>query len=368
MNGTPAATSENLTLSECELSACEPVTGQGGRVLRAYCPFHGSDKQRSLRVDLRSGRFNCFACGAWGYTQQAREQWRREHARSASETPASGKSGPRAQRDPGARQEAQRLSERVSSAATASTPSLSRQAAPAPHAQEDLEASLRRYQEALPGSWGEEYLKRRHVPLQLALEYGLGYAVRGTWEHKGSGKSLCRDWKWGRVVAPMTDSQGRLVNLYGRAVGEDDKVPKRMRHDKLGGEGGLFNARALREGDGPLWVCEGVFDALALIADGKQRSVALIGVNGWRWEQAREVQEMVLAFDADQTGRQKALERAREARLRGKRVWILPPEVYGGHKDASEAWAAGVLRLPESEETRDQVSERGRSQLGRGEE
>ncbi len=170
MIGALQGTSENLTLSERELSACGPVAGEGGRVLRAYCPFHGSDRQRSLRLDLRSGRFSCFACGAWGYTQQAREQWRRERARSASETPASGKSGPGVQRHPGARQEAHRLSEGLSAAATAGIPSLSRQAAPAPHAQEDLEASLRRYQEALPGSWGEEYLKRRHVPLQLALE------------------------------------------------------------------------------------------------------------------------------------------------------------------------------------------------------
>ncbi len=368
MIGALQGTSENLTLSERELSACGPVAGEGGRVLRAYCPFHGSDRQRSLRLDLRSGRFSCFACGAWGYTQQAREQWRRKHAGSMSEAPASGERSAGRQGHPAAHQEAHRLSEGLSAAATAGITSVRHGEVSTSHTREGLEASLSRYQEALPGSWGEEYLHRRHVPLQLALEYGLGYAVRGTWEHKGSGKPLCRDWKWGRVVAPMTDSQGRLVNLYGRAVGEDDKVPKCMRHDKLGGEGGLFNARALREGEGPLWVCEGVFDALALIADGKQRSVALIGVNGWKWEQAREVQEMVLAFDVDQTGRQKSLERAREACLRGKRVWILPPEAYGGHKDASAARAAGVLRLPEPEETRDQVNERVCPQLGRGEE
>jgi DNA primase len=35
-------------------------------VLCALCPFHGSDRQRSLRVQVHSGRFVCFACGAWG--------------------------------------------------------------------------------------------------------------------------------------------------------------------------------------------------------------------------------------------------------------------------------------------------------------
>ena len=43
---------ENLTLTRAELDACRPIHGEGGRTLRAYCPFHQSDKQRSLRVKL----------------------------------------------------------------------------------------------------------------------------------------------------------------------------------------------------------------------------------------------------------------------------------------------------------------------------
>ena len=63
---------ENLTLSEAELAACKPIVGEGSHVLRALCPFHGSDRQRSLRVQVHSGRFVCFACGAWGYMEAAR--------------------------------------------------------------------------------------------------------------------------------------------------------------------------------------------------------------------------------------------------------------------------------------------------------
>lgn len=69
---------ENLTLTEAELNACRPVRGEGGRAIRAFCPFHGSDRQRSLRVDVESGRFQCFACGAWGYMAEARERRRAE--------------------------------------------------------------------------------------------------------------------------------------------------------------------------------------------------------------------------------------------------------------------------------------------------
>ena len=53
-------------------------------MLRALCPFHGSDRQRSLRVQVHSGRFVCFACGAWGYMDTARAQWREEQQRQAA--------------------------------------------------------------------------------------------------------------------------------------------------------------------------------------------------------------------------------------------------------------------------------------------
>ncbi len=72
---------ENRTLTEADLAACRPIVGEGGHVLRALCPFHGSDRQRSLRVQVHSGRFVCFACGAWGYMETARAQWREEQQR-----------------------------------------------------------------------------------------------------------------------------------------------------------------------------------------------------------------------------------------------------------------------------------------------
>src|ERR1700739_918509 len=75
---------DNLTLSEADLAACRPIVGEGGHVLRELCPFHGSDRQRSLRVTVASGRFVCFACGAWGYLAEARERWQAERPRQAA--------------------------------------------------------------------------------------------------------------------------------------------------------------------------------------------------------------------------------------------------------------------------------------------
>jgi len=195
---------------------------------------------------------------------------------------------------------------------------------------------LATYQAALPCTWGAKYLEHRKIPLGLAQQYGVGYAAAGTWPG--------RPWKWGRLVFPHTEPGGEVVNLYGRAVGSNEKVPKKLRHDHLSGTKGIFNARALRMGEGPLFICEGVFDALSLIAAGYPRAVAIFGTNGWRWEWAREVKQIVFAMDADKAG-ESWRELARQAVLRGQQVAYLSAEAYGGYKDASDAWAAGVLRI-----------------------
>jgi hypothetical protein len=320
-------TRENLTLTEAELAACRPIAGEGGHVLRAFCPYHGSDHQRSLRVTLSSGRFVCFACGAWGYLAAARERWREEQQRQAA-----------LRRPPARQQRPLRQRPGPPPATTRPAPAPSTPCIPAP-ARPALAEQLAAFQTALPGSRGEAYLRQRGIPLALAQQLGVGYAAPGTWPH------AARDWHGGRVVFPHTTPEGRLVNLYGRAVGTAEQVPKAKRHDHLPGEKGYFNAAALQAGDGPLWVCEGAFDALALLAVGVPRVVAIFGVQGWRWAWVRDVRTLVFALDADTAGQQQWRQLARQAALRGKRVAVLPPAAYGGHKDVNEAWVAGTLAV-----------------------
>jgi len=198
---------ENLTLTEADLAACRPLAGEGGHVLRARCPFHGSDQQRSLRVQLSSGRFVCFACGAWGYLTEARERWREEQQRQAAfrRPPARQRRVPSQSQPPPTRARQPVAAARKLPA----EPPASR--APAPR-QPDLAQQLAAFQAALPGSRGDTYLQQRGIPLALAQQCGVGYAAPGTWPHPA------RDWRGGRVVFPHTTPDGHLVNLYGRAV------------------------------------------------------------------------------------------------------------------------------------------------------
>jgi DNA primase len=127
-----------------------------------------------------------------------------------------------------------------------------------------------------------------------------------------------------------------VVNLYGRAVGPDEAVPKELRHDHLPGAKGVFNATALR-GDA-VFVCEGVFDALSLMAAGHPNAVAIFGVEGLRWLWFRSVRRVVFALDADQRGQEAWRRLAWEAVLRGKQVFYVPEHVYRGCKDLNEVW------------------------------
>jgi hypothetical protein len=57
------------------------------------------------------------------------------------------------------------------------------------------------------------------------------------------------------------------------------------------------------------------------------------------------VRELVFALDADAAGQQQWRQLTCQAALRGKWVAGLPAAAYGGWKDASAVWAAGVLAV-----------------------
>jgi hypothetical protein len=66
------------------------------------------------------------------------------------------------------------------------------------------------------------------------------------------------------------------------------------------------------------------------LLQGVARVVVIFSVQGWRWDELREVRALVFARDADTAGQQQWRILARQAALRGKPVAVLPPEAYGG--------------------------------------
>ena len=269
-----------------------------GKFMRAGCPFHGSDKQRSLYIDIESGRFGCHVCPVWGYTEESRERWKAQHGGQPA------RPLPPWERRTGA----DRL--RPDNATM-----------PAPITGE-WRSRLEAWQAALPEA--ADYLAGRRIPLELVREIGGGVGMLAGAR---------------RLVLPHTDPSGAIVSLYGRRIdgGDDDK------HHHLPGPTGWLNAAAAKGRE--VWLTEGPFDALALMAAGVPHAAAIFGTNGVRWEWLRGVQRIVLAFDMDPAGDQARERHGREAHMRGLEVLELTPDELGGKKDIAEAWAAGVLQL-----------------------
>lgn len=312
---------------EWTMADLEAYHGQGRRPptggrLRFACPIHEGDNPTSLSVDPETGWYKCFSCGATGQLAEYRQEWleRQKELRRAG-TP---------RREP---------------------PTYWPQAGPPPQADPHRAELLARYQANLtPDSPGARYLAQRGISLELARKHGLGYAPPWKWAGRAR--------KWERLVVPHLDPSGAVVNLYGRAMADNDQVPHGERHDHLAGVKGAFHAPGLL-GD-VVFLTEGAMDALALLDAGVDNAVAMLGPDSrvaLGWLQARRV---VLCLDQDETGTRAAGELAETVSLLGSLVFLLPAEVYRGQKDLNAALQAGgrldlgpILRELEEDQLRE---------------
>lgn len=275
-----------------------------GRHHWARCPFHarGNERTPSLKVDPARGSWWCFACAEGGdvldFLQKFQGTTLADVMRQlgAPERPAP--------------------EHRV----TAIPEHRDEKAEPL-----ELE-HLQKWQSQL--SRGVEYLNGRGISLATAQEAGLGFSD-GDWPGRRLAGSPV-------LVFPLTDASGTTVSLAARALG-----PQEPRWDFLPGRPKApFLGRNLGA-SGELWIVEGGFDALSLMAAGVSNVVAMMG-SSWR-ELPWNFRSLVLALDADSTGIKQGRRMAQRAIFLGKRVRIL--ENFGGFKDVSAAWQAAALSL-----------------------
>ena len=189
-----------------------------------------------------------------------------------------------------------------------------------------------------PGAGGLLYahLKARNSNVELAVKIGL----------LGKDGSRYYDRFRGRIIFPITDSQGRVIGFGGRSM--DGKEPKYLNSPespvfrKASILYGLYSAKAAIGKEGSAIIVEGYFDLLSLRKAGFANSVATMGT-ALTLEHLRNIKRYAKAayvlFDNDEAGK--------KAALRGLGLFM------------EEGMAAMAVVLPEGKDPDDFLKKRG---------
>ncbi len=200
-------------------------------------------------------------------------------------------------------------------------------------AQEFFAAQLQHHSAA---STAITYLERRGISVDIAKEYGLGFAPPGwdnlltamnassdhhTLEHLiTAGLAVTRESGTGhydrfrrRLMFPIRDHRGRVLGFGGRVLGDDQPKYLNSPETPVFHKGtelyGLYEARR-HLGDGlPILVVEGYTDVLALAQFGLRNAVAALGTaltEDHLHKLFRHTGDVIFSFDGDAAGRRAA--------------------------------------------------------------
>jgi hypothetical protein len=322
---------------------------QSGERLRASCPIHGSDHQRSLSIDLATGWGFCHSCHATVLVQPLAPVVASSQGNRCGQHSAHSGFGDRAS--------AEHLP------VPSVLPKLLRRMHTAtylPHWQQEEVAALIAVAplmcEALASSRRAQlYLNERALPPDIALASGVSYLSRAAWEQapvSTEHRSLLKRWI-GRIIFPLgsPDGQGFIGRTLLRwepgmdenthkALLDQNGSPRRWIKTNPAGWFGFDAPACLAE---RVVLVEGGFDRLVLLAAGfpVNAVIALVGTAArpaWLARSAPHVKGVVMALDADDGG-EAAMERlTSEFRRAGFIVTLCPPHHDQWGKDWSERW------------------------------
>ncbi|MBA2391969.1 MAG: toprim domain-containing protein [Ktedonobacteraceae bacterium] len=316
-----------------------------GDRIRAYCPVHGSDSQKSLSITHSTGWGRCFnaACNATVLIREFNPDLaRRLLQRYTSITIVSEE--PHAE-EPEEFEPAPRK------------PSVARPAAS--WQQEECAGLLRQndllcqalFDYRLADCWqAQAYLEARSIPLEIADQERIAYFPLELFSNHFADQPALARWQE-RLLFPLTSPTGR--GFAGRALWRwqlhiDEATHKAML-DQPGAPprwlktnpAGWFCAPPVSFGDRVILV-EGPFDRLALLAAGftSNEVVALVGTTlhpDWLPEHVRHI---VLAPDGDDAGIASILRLVEVISQDddSREIYLCPPPSDQRGKDWSERW------------------------------
>ncbi len=201
----------------------------------------------------------------------------------------------------------------------------------------------------------QAYLGERGIPPATAHAARLGYVSHSAWERApvpAAQQSLLQRWI-GRIVFPLSSPLGqgfigRTLLRWERGMDENTHkavldqpgAPRRWVKTNPAGWFGFDAPGHLTE---RVVLVEGGFDRLALLAAGfpAKTVIALVGTAAratWLARSAPQVKGVVLALDADESGKTAMARLAGEFRQAGLLVTLCPPPDDRWGKDWAERW------------------------------
>jgi hypothetical protein len=306
-----------------------------GNHIRAFCPVHGSDHQRSLSINVHTGWGQCFGCQALVLLKEIAPEiaYRLLAAPRARCTPPP---------FPYRQEKRSALCSQAQAKPAQACDALSwqEQEVRALHA---LSTTIR--QEII--NWKPTvYLESRMIPVDLAVEEGVGFLPSQVLVRQ---PHFMQRWS-NRIMFPLRSPEGKGFigrSLEGWKLGMDEREHKALLEQReemphrwiKTNPAGLFCVPPVNW-DRCVILVEGGFDRLALLAAGMRATqiVALAGTSlpvDWLPEHVKAV---ILAFDGDAGGQEASLRLGSQLEALGLLVAFGAPPQDGDGKDWSERW------------------------------
>lgn len=326
---------------------------KAGKEWVALCPFH-DDKNPSMHVVPKLGRYKCFACGASGDIFKFVMDFHKVDFPESLQLLAE--------------EAGIQLTQRSGKPADGTVPRKIRLEA-MQFAQDFFVETLAKSEKAV------SYCENRGLDEKTRLDWGLGYspdmgeALAIALKKKGYSLADCRelflidldggggfyDRFRGRLMFPIQDAMGNIVAFGGRILGTGN--PKYINS----GDTPLYSKRHLLYGlnrakdamakTNRAVLVEGYLDVIACHRAGVQTAIASLGTSLSEEHAkllARHVKEVVILYDADEAGR-KAAERAEQLlKVEGLNVRVaLMPDGEDPDTLLRTVGPAGVIRAVE---------------------
>ncbi len=334
-----------------------------GKNHKACCPFH-DEKTPSFSVNQDKQFYYCFGCNASGTAITFLMEYLRMDFVEAVEDLAS-RAGMEVSREPGSSFDQTNQSVKL---------------------YELMESATKYYSDQLKNNKNNiiNYLKKRNINKETAIEFELGFAPPG-WDNLiinlGKSKELIEelldtgaiikndrgsyyDRFRDRLMFPIRDQRGRVIGFGGRVL--NNKTPKYLNspETRIFQKGrelyGLFQARKSTKDLSELYIVEGYMDVIALAQFGIKNVVATLGTTATVEhieKMFRITNKLIFCFDGDEAGKRaawRALENSLSFLKNGKQVYFIflsskeDPDTFV-RKNGKDAFISPKMLIPLSE-------------------